>query len=264
VKFGSGAEELRKAASLIPGYGPPDIAFPSAFVGRWFVQARVVEVKTPLGDERVAPAQLKAARELLAAEQLLRYEARFAEVEGGASGKIFGIDTSDSGASSPFYLRAYGGGLVILDRAFNAKSRAAAQPGAPPSHEITARWQPTNPNVLTVVSSSGSAVETKVTKRSFQQPFDGAFGTSESARVVEVGSEGESSTMPKRTERVQTKYKWDATGGGEALQIEAIELAQTFDASESDSADPAGATPVLTVKTRLLFTRQRPEDQNFP
>ena len=27
------------------------------------------------------------------------------QVEGGASGKIFGIDTSDSGASSPFYLR---------------------------------------------------------------------------------------------------------------------------------------------------------------
>ena len=152
---------------------------------------------------------------------------------------------------------------ALLRRASRRIERRSL-PGAPPSYEITARWQPTNPNVLTVVSSSGSAIETKVTKRSFQQPFDGAFGTSESARVVEVGSEGESSTMPKRTERVQTKYKWDATGGGEALQIEAIELAQTFDASESDSADPAGATPVLTVKTRLLFTRQRPEDQNFP
>ena len=82
VKFSSGMEEVRKAASLIPGYGPPDLAYPAAFRGRWRVRSRVTDVKTPLGEENAPADQLQAARQLLAAEAPLEYEARFLEAEG--------------------------------------------------------------------------------------------------------------------------------------------------------------------------------------
>jgi hypothetical protein len=82
VKFSSGMEEVRKAASLIPGYGPPDLAYPAAFRGRWRVRSRMTDVKTPLGEENAPADQLQAARKLLAAKAPLEYEARFLEAEG--------------------------------------------------------------------------------------------------------------------------------------------------------------------------------------
>ena len=58
-----GLEEVRKAASIIPGYGPPDVNYPAAFRGRWKVCVcvcilpflwkvvrTVVDVQTPLGE----------------------------------------------------------------------------------------------------------------------------------------------------------------------------------------------------------------------
>ena len=174
---GSGVEEIRKAASLIPGYGPPDIAYPAVFRGRWQAQSRVVDVKAPLGEEAAPTEQIAAARQLMAAEQPLVYDVRFLDTEA----------------------------VIIADRAFNAERRAASLPGAAPLQDISARWDPTNPNVLTV-ACRGSLVETKVTKRSFEAPFDGAFGTSEYARIADAGSAGVISAVPQiMAERVQTR-----------------------------------------------------------
>ena len=53
---------------------------------------------------------------------------------------------------------------------------------------------------------------------------------------------------------MQTRHKWDGSGG-DVRQIEALELAQTFDPTATGFADLAGATPVLTVKSRLVLTR---------
>lgn len=252
VKFSSGMEEVRKAASLIPGYGPPDLAFPAAFRGRWSVQNRVVDVKTPLGEEAAPAEQLKAARQLLAALQPLVYEARFLEAEGNG-GIVLANERSDGVALS---LKEYSG-TVIADRAFNAERRAAAQPGAASQGEYEARWEPSNPNVLTL-SCRGKVIETKVTKRSFESPFDGALGTSEYARIADAGSMGVISSVPViMASRVQTKYKWEpATApGAQVRAIEALELTQIFDPTATGFADLAGATPVLTIKARLVFTR---------
>ena len=66
-------------------------------------------------------------------------------------------------------------------------SRACrAVPGAAALQDYTARWDPTNPNVLTL-ACRGNIVETKVTKRSYESPFDGAFVTSEYARIADAG-----------------------------------------------------------------------------
>ena len=248
VKFSSGMEEVRKAASLIPGYGPPDIAYAAAFRGRWRVRSRVVDVKTPLGEEAAPAEQLQALRRLLAAEAPLDYEARFLEAEGNG-GIVLANEKSDgiALAAKPY------AGTVIADRAFNAERRAAAQPGAASLGEYEARWQPSNPNVLTM-TCRGKVIETKVTKRSFDSPFDGALGTSEYARIADAGSMGVISSVPViMASRVQTKYKWEP--GDKVTTIEALELTQIFDPTATGFADLAGAAPVLTFKQRLEFTR---------
>ena len=124
VKLSSGAEEIRKAASLIPGYGPPDISYPPVFLGRWRVESRVADVKTPLGEEAAPSGQLRTALQLMSAENPLHYDARFVETEGGPSGVVVARDNPDSLGLSA---RSYGGGMVIADRAFNAERRAAAR-----------------------------------------------------------------------------------------------------------------------------------------
>ena len=250
VKFSSGAEEVRKAASLIPGYGPPDIAYPAAFRGRWKVQSRVVDVKTPLGEEAAPREPLNAARQLMVRTDPLSFEARYLDLDGGG-GVLLANERSDGVALST---STYAG-TVVADRAFNTERRAAAQPGAPPLQDFSARWDMSNPNVLTL-ACRGNLVETKVTKRSFESPFDGAFGTSEYARIADAGSEGVISAVPViLAQRVQTRFKWDGTPGADVRQIEALELAQTFDPTATGFADLAGATPVLTVKSRLVLTR---------
>lgn len=249
VKISNGVEEIRKAASLIPGYGPPDIAYPPAFRGRWQVQSRVVSVATPLGEEAAPAGELKAMRLLMAAEKPLTFEARYLDTE-NAGGIAIANERSDAVALSA---KTYDG-TVIADRGWNAERQAAAQPGAASLVDYTARWEPGNPNVLTL-SCKGSVTEYKVTKRSFEAPFDGAFGTSEYARIADAGSEGVISAVPKiMASRVQTKFKWDAAESG-VRQIEALELTQTFDPTATGFADLAGATPVLTVKRRLVYTR---------
>ena len=123
VILSNGAEELRKAASFIPGYGPPDILFPAAFRGRWTVSSKVVDIKTPLGEEVAPTTVLLTTRQLLSTGSPLTLDARYLSTDGGSSGVV--LSTRDSGLStSPLETSA-----IIADRAFNAEHRAAAQPG---------------------------------------------------------------------------------------------------------------------------------------
>ena len=56
-------------------------------------------------------------------------------------------------------------GTVIADRAFNAERRAAAQPGAASLGEYEARWEPSNPNVLTMTCRGKVRVRVRVRVR---------------------------------------------------------------------------------------------------
>ena len=130
----SGVEEIRKAASLIPGYGPPDIIYPAPFIGRWRVSRTVADVQAPLGDAAAPAEQLRFARERLALAAPDVYEARFLSI----------VDSDGA----------------IADRAFNAEKRQAALSDSP-SSRVEARWDPSNPNVLTLARGGGSVVEIK-------------------------------------------------------------------------------------------------------
>lgn len=218
-------ESIRKAASVLPGYGPPDLIYPACFAGRWRVTRSVAKVDAPLGERAVPVAALSRAREQEGAA--CSFEARYLGV----------VDETG----------------CIADRAFNAERRAAALADAPLG-AYSARWEPSNPNVLTLASAGGRVVETKVTKRSFESPADGAFGTSEYARVADAGSAGVLDAVPLiRAVRVQVRYRWAPSGAVNV--IEALELEQMFDPTATGFADLSGATPVLATKARLTMTR---------
>jgi len=227
-------EQIRKAASVIPGYGPPDLIYPPCFAGRWRVTRSVAKVDTPLGESAALAVALARARELEGAEPRT-YEARYIPIVG------------EDGC--------------IADRSFNAERRASALSGAPLG-TYSARWEASNPNVLTLTSSDagGRVVETKVTKRSFESPGPSAYGTSEYARIADAGSAGVLDAIPLiRAVRLQVRYRWAAPAGDGVApavdRIEGLEIEQLFDPTSTGFADLAGATPVLTTKARLTMTR---------
>lgn len=254
VKFSNGAEEIRKAAAFLPGYGPPDIMYPVTFRGRWTVNLLVIDVKTPLGEEAAPKEELAAARKMAAAGTPLQFDARFIDTGGGGSeGTVL---SAQDGGIAMRQLATPTRSSVIADRAFNAERRAAAQPAAAALSEYTARWEASNPNLLTL-SCRGSLVEYKVTKRSVDEPFDGAFGTSEYSRIADAGREGVLTAVPKiSAQRVQTKYKWAPDPHAAVGQIAGLELTQVYDPTAAGFADPSGSIPVMTIKSRLTLTRQ--------
>lgn len=243
VVLDNGAEAAQRAAALLPGYGPPDARFPPAFGGRWRVLCRVVEVRTPQGEQHAPAEQLRAARAAAAAGDLL-FDARFIDTDGG--GGVILQNERDDGIALGVRRIA---GRVIADRGFNAEQRAAAAS----SQTSAAAWEPGRPNVLTLTSDSG-VTEIKVIKRLVEEPAAGAFGTSEFARYTSSGTAGDLQSSPAVfAQRVQTKYKWEPAASAEesVRRIEAIELA----VFASGFGDPAGATPLLVVKSRLTYTQ---------
>lgn len=221
-------EEIRKAASVVPGYGPADLLFPMAFKGRWRVTRQVVDVTFPLGKEKCsAPEAASAERQ---ASQPAVFDVRF-------------VETSDADS----------GNFVLPDRAFNAEQREAALSGVP-IDELEARWSTSNPNVVTMRNRlSGSVTETKVTKRSTETPGENAFGTSEYARVADAGSSGVLGGVPRiLATRERSRYRWESATPN---RIEALEIASLYDPTQTGFADISGATPVLTIKSRLILER---------
>ena len=225
-------EEIRKAASVVPGYGPSDLLFPNAFQGRWKVTRSVVDVQYPLGKDKAPREEVELAERQLEANGV-SFDARY-------------VETDDPGAF---------GDRVIPDRAFNAEQRASALLGLP-LDDLEARWSSSNPNVVTMRNKRiGSLVETKVTKRSVEGE-DGAFGTSEYARVADAGSEGVLGGVPRiLATRERVRYRYPV--GARPTRIEGLEITDLFDPTQTGFADLAGASPVLKVKARLTLERVR-------
>ena len=215
------AGSLRKAASNIPGLGPPDVLFPTIpFKGRFRVKRTIASRTEPLGAAAAAAAGL-----LLTSPDAESYETRFL---------------------------SYGDGEhVVIDRAFEAESRARAGAYGPGFEAAKARWEPSNPNVCTLESSAGALLELKVTKRSFETPGPGGFGSSEYSRVA-VAQGGVAAVPQILARRLQTRYRWEPS----ASIIEALEIQNVYDPQATGFADLNGAQPVAVIKSRLTLERR--------
>eukprot|EP00978_Attheya_sp_CCMP212_P016936 scaffold44773_cov45-Attheya_sp.AAC.3 len=181
-------EAVRKSASNIPGYGSPDVYFPSSFSGKWMAQRTILSSD----DSLLAP--------LLPIT--LTYEIRFISVD----------DV---------------GNKVIADRGFNEASYQAAVNsilGEKTSLVVQSfDWSSSNPNVLTVSYADGSSKETKVTKRAASIEEEEESGMqmvscSEFRRESVVGERGIPSLSATRL-----LAKWKTTPGNPDLK-EGIEI----------------------------------------
>ena len=121
-------ERVRKAASKMPGMGPPDVVYPDGVLGRWRVQRVLADVDFPQGTSK---ADARLAEAMLARR----------------------------GRADAFAVRFITGkGGVVADREFNMRSLAAASEGV----GVDVQWKPSNPNLLTVQYPDGQLRETKV------------------------------------------------------------------------------------------------------
>ena len=208
------AESIRLLSSkTIPGLGPPDVYYPSYFVGKW----KVTKVITTSDDNfwnDLTQIGVKLPVTIVSEMRFIPYDA----------GKDF--DDSNNPNNVP----------AIADRNFNENSYYAAlskeinrlyqSTKSLPSIQTT-NWTPTNPNVLSLAYSDGSSKEIKVTKRSSDVSKEGDnIFSSEFRRITDVPSSGSSSiaggipTISKS--RVLTKWRKASTDNDDV--IEGIEI----------------------------------------
>ena len=230
------AEAIRRTAAVLPGYGQPDVYFPTSYLGRWRAKKTIVVSDNPyLNANGLLPVTLT-------------YEMRFISVDG---------DSKEEAENAV-------GGKVVTDRAFNEQSYYKAlrnvvmessnggSSKVPPALRSVI-WVPTNPNVLSSTYDDGTAQEIKVTKRAATLEQDGA-GTASSSEYRRISDVGVNGIPLLRASRVLTKWRSD----GES--VEAIEIVYA-DGVMGDPMGGAGGTvakqgaPVASTKARISLQR---------
>eukprot|EP00611_Tribonema_gayanum_P032478 TRINITY_DN9735_c0_g1_i4.p2 TRINITY_DN9735_c0_g1~~TRINITY_DN9735_c0_g1_i4.p2 ORF type:complete len:126 (-),score=35.69 TRINITY_DN9735_c0_g1_i4:283-660(-) len=111
-------------------------------------------------------------------------------------------------------------------------------------------WDQANPNILTINSSDGMIKEIKVTKRSFEAPQPGQYGTSEYARIAVASSEGMIGSVPQlAATRTLTRYKMSVA---DEASIDGLELVKYYP-TVSFTPDPDA---YMVLKSRLKLVRK--------
>lgn len=185
--------ELAELASKIPGLGQADVFFPSFFKGEWRVQRELYEVEAD--SARVVAAGDDAVLGAGAIEALRRRVGRRDE----------------------FKIRFYRHrGHIVEDRAYNTRNEVAFELA---NFNVSAKWQPDNPNLITVTGSpsgigTGVMREVRFTKRAFADAPQGygTFFSSEYARVVDLDDEAPLGAPPHITawRRISYVYNTEA------------------------------------------------------
>ena len=229
------AEAIRRTAAGIPGYGQPDVYYPTSYLGRWKATKTIVVSDNPyLNANGLLPVTFN-------------YEMRFISVDG---------DSKEEAENAV-------GGKVVADRAFNEQSHyeafrnavnTASPNGRGPPALRSAVWVPTNPNVLTSTYDDGTSQEIKVTKRAatLEQDGEGTVSSSEYRRISDVGMNDIPLLSASRS-----LTKWRSAGSS----VEAIEVVY----ADGVMGDPMGGVgsgaagkqgaPVVSSKSRLSLQR---------
>ena len=256
VEGNPSAEMIRKNASKIPGYGPPDILYPNYFIGKWKMTRIIV------------PANSNPEQQIM-----LEYPVRFLQ-----RGSNMVKDENSNIPSND------GDSNIIADRSFNEMSLQKAL-----NRKVSSTsWDPTNPNVLKTIYADGSSREIKVTKRSFSyEPTNNdqnmsstpassdAFFSSEYRRITDASPADENNNniggIPTITaNRVLTKWKKveldKQLQGDNTFVIEGIELIYMDEGAMGDPMGGGGrglnlggtagsASSKIIMKSRLRLER---------
>lgn len=227
---------------------PPDLFFPSAFLGTFDAASTLVSADAPLGEGALPPGSAAALARARAEDlgKTLMYRARWIRAPRPP--------TAD-------------GEWAILDRAFNAAALLSATLGVDISPGDVA-WEPTDPNDvrLALPGRGGMSVFLRVTKRSEELVAPDRLTTSEFVRQeVSSGTGGpETEGGPARPPRVTasqcfSKWHWRDVGqAGGGPSIIATQVVSSF-LTPDDPGGPAamaaaGGKPVVVYTYRLALT----------
>ncbi|EKX48299.1 hypothetical protein GUITHDRAFT_105906 [Guillardia theta CCMP2712] len=148
-------ENVRKAASKIPGFGPKDVFYPDSFRGKWNVERTItgVELLAAIEDQDLYKKVLSRK------DKVEQYTTRYIPKEDG----------------------------TIADREYNTRQLLAAED----EKGMDVQWSASNPNVLTVSYPDGRIEERKVTKRSSSMGGDGSTAEfTEFVRIAQLQNAG--------------------------------------------------------------------------
>jgi hypothetical protein len=239
-------EAVRRSAAYLPGYGQPDIYYPSSFIGKWKATRTIIA-----SDD---PALLSFNLPLT-----ISYDLRFITVDGDSNG------SSNSN------------GKVIADRAFNEASyynaiRALLEV-RPPQLQLQSQlqisasiqsvnWSPFNPNVLNTIYNNGSSKEIKVTKRAAELDDNSTTTLISSSEYRRVTATTGGMGIPSiSASRVMTKWKGEGERGNQIVEgIEVVYLdgmmgGDPLTAGSGVGAGGGGGKPQLSSKARLKLER---------
>jgi hypothetical protein len=213
-------EAIRRSAASMPGYGPPDVYFPTSMLGRWRMNRQIVNSD----DIRFANSQMPMS---------VTYDVRFISVDG---------DSNDGKIDFK----------VIADRQYNTASfhNAIRSDDSPTIQSII--WSPFNPNVCTTNYSDGSIMEEKVTKRAVDSELDSGFvSSSEFKRITETSS----SSMVPNIKAVRVLTKWKLTSENSAEGIELVYTDPTITVDPMTARGGSSTKPILSSKSFLKLER---------
>eukprot|EP01026_Neomeris_dumetosa_P022542 TRINITY_DN1940_c0_g1_i5.p1 TRINITY_DN1940_c0_g1~~TRINITY_DN1940_c0_g1_i5.p1 ORF type:complete len:351 (-),score=47.98 TRINITY_DN1940_c0_g1_i5:238-1245(-) len=213
------------------GGGPPDLFFPQTFEGVWDVESVLVDTKTPLGEEYVPDirALTRARNEDL--NKVLQYRIAF---------------------------RRNDQGKVIMDRVYNTAKLVEAYLGDEYNISERIQWNPNDPNILTLSLPGGLIVNTRVTRRSFNQPADDLIETSEYFEQVFDNPNGDLSKV--KGSQCFTKYRWrdeEVAKKDEGPMIVATQVVSDYLTAFDDQVKllEARGRPVVVFVYKMAFRR---------
>ncbi|KAF8060467.1 hypothetical protein HT031_004643 [Scenedesmus sp. PABB004] len=181
-KLGGLVDDLWQTA----GGGPADLTFPEAWSGVWDVTSTLVSVSLPLGEELVPNLQAVRRAQAEDLDRPLTYQVAFVRGPGGR---------------------------VIFDRRFNTAALLKAYYGSSVDFAGRIRWDPSDPNELSLSMPGDLSVRTRVMRRSEEEVGPGRFETSEFSQQVFESAADTSGVDPGARPRVKasqcfTKFLW--------------------------------------------------------
>mmetsp|Transcript_18045 Transcript_18045/g.27062 ORF Transcript_18045/g.27062 Transcript_18045/m.27062 type:complete len:302 (+) Transcript_18045:20-925(+) len=227
---------ISDAASKLPGYGMPDLFFPSYFEGKWDCISELIDIQFPSGEEMVPNInEVKTLRKYIGTPSvLLRFNQSFI----------------------PFR------GHVIADRGINTRAAREAARFDDQTKEWylekseirNVEWDPANPNVLAYMMRKGEKVDVLVTKRAFENPSPEVFITSEVVRQTQTELAELGVTPVTKQVKDQVKYRRVAPDEIRAIMISNVYLAPG-DGVKLEDVIKAGNKPITTYRTRIIMTK---------
>lgn len=224
-------EQIRKAAAILPGLGKPDIYYPSQYQGQWEMEQTITGIVSSSPPTTPVPSLIQGYESVLA----------------------------NPGDKTARYTRVYSSydGKTILDRGVTTANLLSA---LNPTEKSLVTFNPANPNLVNIMTSSGKKIELRVTKRSVedmgsvvngrgtQDASETAAGISYSEFARAIEQDGPDGVPRQWGLRLLARYKEGADPGS----LVGLERLYVY---RDDGVDLGEQQPLKVIKSKVSMKR---------